>query len=100
MATDGAAAASPFLETVAVEDMLAGNCEEARGIVHSLQADRTCWQLDEIRCWWRKWFEEGCRGGHERIMGELREAGIRSRRGGCLESNGLDEGNMTCFWLE
>jgi len=46
MSTDGTAASSPFLETVAVEDVLAGNGEEAGCVVHSLEADGTCWQFD------------------------------------------------------
>jgi hypothetical protein len=31
---------------------------------------------------------------------ELGEAGIRSGGGRCLEGNGLDECDMTCFWLK
>jgi hypothetical protein len=36
MATDGTPASSPFLEAVAMEDVLTGDGEEARGIVHTL----------------------------------------------------------------
>ena len=37
------AASLPFLETVAVEDVLAWDCEQAGCIVHSLEANGTCW---------------------------------------------------------
>ena len=41
VATDGAAAAQPFLETGAVEDVLAEDCEEASGFIHAFEADGT-----------------------------------------------------------
>jgi hypothetical protein len=43
VSTDGTAISSPFLETVAVEDVLARDCEEAGCVVHSFEADGTCW---------------------------------------------------------
>ena len=39
VAADGTATAFPFLETGAVEDVLAENCEEASGFVHAFEAD-------------------------------------------------------------
>jgi hypothetical protein len=60
VSTDGAATASPFLKTVAVEDVLAGDGEKAGCVVHSLEADGTCWELDEVWRWWREWLQEGC----------------------------------------
>ena len=48
MSTNGATCATPFFKTCTVKDVLTENREEARGIVHSLEADRTGRKFDEI----------------------------------------------------
>lgn len=87
MSTDGTAASFPLLETVAVEDVLAGDGEETGGVIHALEADGTGRELDEVGCWWWEGLEEvRVRGGwREWVMRELWEAGIRSGGAGRLE---------------
>ncbi len=46
------ARASPFLQTRAVEDMLAENGEEPCGLIHTLEADGAGGKLDQSR---RRW---------------------------------------------
>lgn len=59
MSTDGTAASTPLLKTVAVKDVLTEDCEEARCVVHSFEADRTGREFDEARSWRREGFEKG-----------------------------------------
>jgi hypothetical protein len=41
------------LETGAVEDVLAGDGEEAGCIVHAFETDWACGEFDEVcGCWW------------------------------------------------
>ena len=47
VAAYGTAGSAPFLKTGAVEDMLAENCKQTRGFVHTLEADGASRQFDQ-----------------------------------------------------
>ena len=64
VAADGAAGATPFLEAVAVEDVLAEDGEETGGFVHALKADGAGGEFDEGRGGWGVGFG-GAGGGGE-----------------------------------
>ena len=61
VATDGAAAATPFFEAGAVEHMLAEDSEEAGRFIHAFEANGTGWELDQCGGWGCFWFgAKGC----------------------------------------
>lgn len=47
VAADGAASTRPFLQTGAVENVLAEDGEETGCFVHTFEANRAGWQLDQ-----------------------------------------------------
>lgn len=98
MPAHGAAGPAPLLKAVAVEDVLAWDGQEARGVVHALEAHGAGGQLDEAgRGRWERLGEAGGRG-REGVVRELREADVRLGRR--LEGDGLDEDDMARLGLE
>jgi hypothetical protein len=101
VSTYGAACAAPFLETGAMEDMLARDGEEASCVVHTLETYRAGGKFDEVRCrgWDRTQESRGRRCWRERVMREFGKACIGVHRGRCLECYGFDVDTLTSFWL-
>lgn len=56
MPADGTAGAAPFLQTGAVEDVLAEDGEEAGGVVHAFEAYGAGGEFDEGGRGWGKGF--------------------------------------------
>ena len=83
MPTHRAASATPFLETVAVEDVLAGDGKKACCVVHTFEADGAGGKFDKAgRGRWEWLHEAGCCGRrHEGIIRELWKAGVWMRCG-------------------
>lgn len=54
MSANWTAAAAPLLQTGAVEEVLAKDCDESGRVIHAFKADGAGGEFNEGGCWWGK----------------------------------------------